>query len=144
MSSDSDSDFEIPLCDAAAPSKKKRKIDVSALKTSDDSLELHTAQRETEEARKAAELKAKADAERRRRDEEARAAAEARLRVAAEEATAPQSSSATAGTKYVNTKRKPADETTRAKNKRKEKLGQAKFTLKEDRDCPSVWDGGGK
>ena len=30
----------------------------------------------------------------------------------------------------------------RAKNKRKEKLGQAKFTLKEDRDCPSVWDGG--
>ena len=29
-----------------------------------------------------------------------------------------------------------------AKNKRKEKLGQAKFTLKEDRDCPSIWDGG--
>ena len=32
-------------------------------------------------------------------------------------------------------------ETTRQKNKRKEQRGQAKFTLKEGRDCPDIWRG---
>ena len=45
--------------------------------------------------------------------------------------------------KFVKSKKRSADETTRQRNKRKEGLGQAKFTLKEDRDCPSIWDGGG-
>ena len=44
--------------------------------------------------------------------------------------------------KFVKSKKRAADETTRQRNKRKEGLGQAKFTLKEDRDCPSIWDGG--
>ena len=44
--------------------------------------------------------------------------------------------------KFVKSKKRSADETTRQRNKRKEGLGQAKFTLKEDRDCPSIWDGG--
>ena len=46
--------------------------------------------------------------------------------------------------KFVKSKKRSADETTRQRNKRKEGLGQAKFTLKEDRDCPSLWDGGGR
>ena len=45
--------------------------------------------------------------------------------------------------KFVKSKKRAADETTRQRNKRKEGLGQAKFTLKEDRDCSSIWDGGG-
>lgn len=35
-------------------------------------------------------------------------------------------------------------ETTRQKNKRKEQRGQAKFTTKSERDCPDIWQGGGK
>ena len=38
---------------------------------------------------------------------------------------------------------KPAkkDETTRQRNARKEKLGQAKFTVKSNRECPDIWQG---
>lgn len=32
-------------------------------------------------------------------------------------------------------------ETTRQKNNRKEKLGQAKFTIKSERECPDIWRG---
>jgi len=35
------------------------------------------------------------------------------------------------------------EETTRKKNARKEKLGQAKFTVKSERECPDVWQGAG-
>ena len=34
---------------------------------------------------------------------------------------------------------KKKQETVRQKNNRKEKLGQAKFTLKANRDCPDIW-----
>ena len=43
----------------------------------------------------------------------------------------------------VGTKRK-ADtkaETTRQKNNRKQKLGQATFTVKAERECPDIWQG---
>ena len=36
---------------------------------------------------------------------------------------------------------KKKQETVRQKNNRKEKLGQAKFTLKANRDCPDIWRG---
>lgn len=32
-------------------------------------------------------------------------------------------------------------ETTRQKNNRKERLGQAKFTIKSERECPDIWRG---
>ena len=132
MSSDSDSDSlgEIPLCDAPPP-PKKTKIEVA---TSNHSLESSVAQREA-----AARAKAEAeDAERAaaaRREEAERAAAA--KPVVVEDPTKP------APVKFVKSKKRSADETTRQRNKRKEGLGQAKFTLKEDRDCPSIWDGGG-
>ncbi len=131
MSSDSDSDSlgEIPLCDAPPP-PKKTKIEVA---TSNHSLESSVAQREA-----AARAKAEAeDAERAaaaRREEAERAAAA--KPVVVEDPTKP------APVKFVKSKKRSADETTRQRNKRKEGLGQAKFTLKEDRDCPSIWDGG--
>jgi len=126
---DSDSDLsEIPLCDAPPP--KKAKIEVA---TSDHSLESSVAKREA-----AARAKAEAeDAERAaaaRREEAERAAAA--KPVVVEDPTKP------APVKFVKSKKRSADETTRQRNKRKEGLGQAKFTLKEDRDCPSIWDGG--
>ena len=133
MSSDSDSDSlgEIPLCDAPPP-PKKTKIEVA---TSNHSLESSVAQREA-----AARAKAEAeDAERAaaaRREEAERAAAA--KPVVVEDPTKP------APVKFVKSKKRSADETTRQRNKRKEGLGQAKFTLKEDRDCPSIWDGGGR
>ena len=132
MSSDSDSDSlgEIPLCDAPPP-PKKTKIEVA---TSNHSLESSVAKREA-----AARAKAEAeDAERAaaaRREEAERAAAA--KPVVVEDPTKP------APVKFVKSKKRSADETTRQRNKRKEGLGQAKFTLKEDRDCPSIWDGGG-
>ena len=132
MSSDSDSDSlgEIPLCDAPPP-PKKTKIEVA---TSNHSLESSVAQREA-----AARAKAEAeDAERAaaaRREEAERAAAA--KPVVVEDPTKP------APVKFVKSKKRSADETTRQRNKRKEGLGQAKFTLKEDRDCPTIWDGGG-
>ena len=132
MSSDSDSDSlgEIPLCDAPPP-PKKTKIEVA---TSNHSLESSVAQREA-----AARAKAEAeDAERAaaaRREEAERAAAA--KPVVVEDPTKP------APVKFVKSKKRSADETTRQRNKRKEGLGQAKFTLKENRDCPSIWDGGG-
>ena len=61
---------------------------------------------------------------------------------AAEEAPPPVDETKPAPVKFVKSKKRSADETTRQRNKRKEGLGQAKFTLKEDRDCPSIWDGG--
>ena len=129
-SSDSDSLGEIPLCDAPPP-PKKTKIEVA---TSDHSLESSVAKREA-----AARAKAEAeDAERAaaaRREEAERAAAA--KPVVVEDPTKP------APVKFVKSKKRSADETTRQRNKRKEGLGQAKFTLKEDRDCPSIWDGGG-
>ena len=126
---DSDSDLsEIPLCDAPPP--KKAKIEVA---TSDHSLESSVAKREA-----AARAKAEAeDAERAaaaRREEAERAAAA--KPVVVEDPTKP------VPVKFVKSKKRSADETTRQRNKRKEGLGQAKFTLKEDRDCPSIWDGG--
>ena len=131
MSSDSDSLGEIPLCDAPPP-PKKTKIDVA---TSNHSLESSVAKREA-----AARAKAEAeDAERAaaaRREEAERAAAA--KPVVVEDPTRP------APVKFVKSKKRSADETTRQRNKRKEGLGQAKFTLKEDRDCPSLWDGGGR
>ena len=127
--SDSDSLGEIPLCDAPPP-PKKTKIEVA---TSDHSLESSVANREA-----AARAKAEAeDAERAaaaRREEAERAAAA--KPVVVEDPTKP------APVKFVKSKKRSADETTRQRNKRKEGLGQAKFTLKEDRDCPSIWDGG--
>ena len=133
MSSDSDSDSlgEIPLCDAPPP-PKKTKIEVA---TSNHSLESSVAQREA-----AARAKAEAeDAERAaaaRREEAERQRAAAAKPVVVEDPTKP------APVKFVKSKKRSADETTRQRNKRKEGLGQAKFTLKEDRDCPSIWDGG--
>ena len=133
MSSDSDSDSlgEIPLCDAPPP-PKKTKIEVA---TSNHSLESSVAQREA-----AARAKAEAeDAERAaaaRREEAERQRAAAAKPVVVEDPTKP------APVKFVKSKKRAADETTRQRNKRKEGLGQAKFTLKEDRDCPSIWDGG--
>ena len=127
--SDSDSLGEIPLCDAPPP-PKKAKIEVA---TSNHSLESSVAKREA-----AARAKAEAeDAERAaaaRREEAERAAAA--KPVVVEDPTKP------APVKFVKSKKRSADETTRQRNKRKEGLGQAKFTLKEDRDCPSIWDGG--
>ena len=142
--SDSDSDSEIPLCAAAAPAPKRQKLDVAAVKTSTVSLEESTAKREAEEgakraaddARRQREADAAAEAERTRRAEALAAAA------AAQPADGDAPPAATGGHKFVKNARKPMDESTRQKNKRKEKLGQAKFTLKEDRDCPSIWDGG--
>ena len=134
MSSDSDSDSlgEIPLCDAPPP-PKKTKIEVA---TSNHSLESSVAQREA-----AARAKAEAeDAERAaaaRREEAERQRAAAAKPVVVEDPTKP------APVKFVKSKKRSADETTRQRNKRKEGLGQAKFTLKENRDCPSIWDGGG-
>ena len=129
--SDSDSLGEIPLCDAPPP-PKKAKIEVA---TSNHSLESSVAKREA-----AARAKAEAeDAERAaaaRREEAERAAAA--KPVVVEDPTKP------APVKFVKSKKRSADETTRQRNKRKEGLGQAKFTLKEDRDCPSIWDGGGR
>ena len=133
MSSDSDSDSlgEIPLCDAPPP-PKKTKIEVA---TSNHSLESSVAQREA-----AARAKAEAeDAERAaaaRREEAERQRAAAAKPVVVEDPTKP------APVKFAKSKKRAADETTRQRNKRKEGLGQAKFTLKEDRDCPSIWDGG--
>ena len=131
--SDSDSLGEIPLCDAPPPPKKP-KIEVA---TSDHSLESSVAQREA-----AARAKAEAeDAERAaaaRREEAERQRAAAAKPVVVEDPTKP------APVKFVKSKKRSADETTRQRNKRKEGLGQAKFTLKEDRDCPSIWDGGGR
>ena len=130
--SDSDSLGEIPLCDAPPP-PKKAKIEVA---TSDHSLESSVAKREA-----AARAKAEAeDAERAaaaRREEAERQRAAAAKPVVVEDPTKP------APVKFVKSKKRAADETTRQRNKRKEGLGQAKFTLKEDRDCPSIWDGGG-
>lgn len=34
------------------------------------------------------------------------------------------------------------EETTRQKNSRKQKLGQANFTVKSNRECPDIWQGG--
>ena len=131
MSDDSDSLGEIPLCDAPPP-PKKTKIEVA---TSNHSLESSVAQREA-----AARAKAEAeDAERAaaaRREEAERQRAAAAKPVVVEDPTKP------APVKFVKSKKRSADETTRQRNKRKEGLGQAKFTLKEDRDCPSIWDGG--
>ena len=130
--SDSDSLGEIPLCDAPPP-PKKTKIEVA---TSNHSLESSVAQREA-----AARAKAEAeDAERAaaaRREEAERQRAATAKPVVVEDPTKP------APVKFVKSKKRSADETTRQRNKRKEGLGQAKFTLKEDRDCPSIWDGGG-
>ena len=72
-----------------------------------------------------------------RREEAERQRAAAAKPVVVEDPTKP------APVKFVKSKKRAADETTRQRNKRKEGLGQAKFTLKEDRDCPSIWDGGG-
>lgn len=132
--SDSDSDFvDIPLCDAPPPAKKAKLDDVH---TSTFSLEDATAKREAAEA-------AKADAEEAKRTA---AAADARRREDAARARAPPAeakpSTKPDPVKFVKAKKRSADETTRQRNKRKEGLGQAKFTLKEDRDCPSIWDGG--
>lgn len=54
---------------------------------------------------------------------------------AAKPALRPPQAAVTAG--------KPAkkDETTRQRNARKEKLGQAKFTVKSNRECPDIWQG---
>ena len=46
---------------------------------------------------------------------------------------------AEASTAVPDSKRK--QETVRQKNNRKEKLGQAKFTVKANRDCPDIWRG---
>lgn len=37
---------------------------------------------------------------------------------------------------------KRKSETTRQKNNRKQKLGQATFTVKAERECPDIWQGG--
>ena len=134
MSSDSDSDSlgEIPLCDAPPP-PKKTKIEVA---TSNHSLESSVAQRE-------AAARAKAEAEEAKRAAAARAEAERKAAAAKKEApVVVEDPTKPAPVKFVKSKKRAADETTRQRNKRKEGLGQAKFTLKEDRDCPSIWDGG--
>ena len=131
--SDSDSLGEIPLCDAPAP-PKKAKIEVA---TSNHSLESSVAKREAAE-------RAKADAEEAKRAAAARAEAERKAAAAKKEApVVVEDPTKPAPVKFVKSKKRSADETTRQRNKRKEGLGQAKFTLKEDRDCPSIWDGGG-
>ena len=115
-----------------SPSKKAK---IDGIATSDHSLESSVAKREA-----AARAKAEAeDAERAaaaRREEAERQRAAAAKPVVVEDPTKP------APVKFVKSKKRAADETTRQRNKRKEGLGQAKFTLKEDRDCPSIWDGG--
>lgn len=138
--SESESDGEIPLCDEPVKRRRVGDVDASAIKTSGESLEARAAAKDAgaAKARAAQEKRDAAVAEERRRRAAADAAALATARV--DEAAAP----AATGEKFVNAKRKPVDESTRAKNRRKERLGQAKFTLKEDRDCPSVWDGGAK
>ena len=131
--SDSDSLGEIPLCDAPPP-PKKAKIEVA---TSNHSLESSVAKREAAE-------RAKADAEEAKRAAAARAEAERKAAAAKKEApVVVEDPTKPAPVKFVKSKKRSADETTRQRNKRKEGLGQAKFTLKEDRDCPSIWDGGG-
>ena len=65
-----------------------------------------------------------------RREEAERQRAAAAKPVVVEDPTKP------APVKFVKSKNEVADETTRQRNKRKEGPGQAKFTLKEDRDCP--------
>ena len=130
MDSDSDSLGEIPLCDAPPP-PKKTKIEVA---TSNHSLESSVAQREAA-ARAKAEAEDSERAAAARREEAERAAAA--KPVVVEDPTKPEP------VKFVKSKKRSAGETTRQRNKRKEGLGQAKFTLKEDRDCPSIWDGGG-
>ena len=130
--SDSESDLsEIPMCTAPQPSKKAK---IEGIATSNHSLESSVAQRE-------AAARAKAEAEDAERAAAARAEAE---RKRAEAAKSPPVVDETkpAPVKFVKSKKRAADETTRQRNKRKEGLGQAKFTLKEDRDCPSIWDGG--
>ena len=130
--SDSDSLGEIPLCDAPPP-PKKAKIEVA---TSNHSLESSVAKREAAE-------RAKADAEEAKRAAAARAEAERKAAAAKKEApVVVEDPTKPAPVKFVKSKKRSADETTRQRNKRKEGLGQAKFTLKEDRDCPSIWDGG--
>ena len=130
--SDSDSLGEIPLCDAPPP-PKKTKIEVA---TSNHSLESSVAQRE-------AAARAKAEAEEAKRAAAARAEAERKAAAAKKEApVVVEDPTKPAPVKFVKSKKRSADETTRQRNKRKEGLGQAKFTLKEDRDCPSIWDGG--
>ena len=131
--SDSDSLGEIPLCDAPQPSTKKAKID--GIATSDHSLESSVAKRE-------AAARAKAEAEDAERAAAARADAERKRAAAAKKAPPVVDETKPAPVKFVKSKKRAADETTRQRNKRKEGLGQAKFTLKEDRDCPSIWDGG--
>ena len=130
--SDSDSLGEIPLCDAPPP-PKKAKLEVA---TSNHSLESSVAKRE-------AAARAKAEAEDAERAAAARAEAERKRAEAAKKAPPPVDETKPAPVKFVKSKKRAADETTRQRNKRKEGLGQAKFTLKEDRDCPSIWDGGG-
>ena len=130
-SSDSDSLGEIPLCDAPPP-PKKTKIEVA---TSDHSLESSVAKRE-------AAARAKADAEDAERAAAARAEAERKRAEAAKAPPVVEDPTKPEPVKFVKSKKRSADETTRQRNKRKEGLGQAKFTLKEDRDCPSIWDGG--
>ena len=129
--SDSDSLGEIPLCDAPPP-PKKTKIEVA---TSNHSLESSVAQRE-------AAARAKADAEDAERAAAARREEAERQRAAAAKPVVVEDPTKPAPVKFVKSKKRSADETTRQRNKRKEGLGQAKFTLKEDRDCPSIWDGG--
>ena len=130
--SDSDSLGEIPLCDAPPP-PKKAKIEVA---TSNHSLESSVAKRE-------AAARAKAEAEDAERAAAARREEAERQRAAAAKKAAPVvDETKPAPVKFVKSKKRSADETTRQRNKRKEGLGQAKFTLKEDRDCPSIWDGG--
>jgi len=130
--SDSDSLGEIPLCDAPQPSTKKARIE--GIATSNHSLESSVAQRE-------AAARAKAEAEDAERAAAARAEAE-RQRAEAAKPVVVEDPTKPAPVKFVKSKERSADETTRQRNKRKEGLGQAKFTLKEDRDCPSIWDGG--
>ena len=141
-SDDDDEDLFAFNPDAApAPKKRRKEIDVSLLKTSDTSLEAAAAEREASEAAVAEAARAAADEA---AEAEAAEAAAARRREAEAAAAALPAADASGGAKFVKSARKPENETTRAKNRRKEKLGQAKFTLKEDRDCPSVWDGGAK
>ena len=133
--SDSDSDLsEIPMCTAPQPSKKAK---IDGIATSNHSLESSVAKREAAE-------RAKADAEEAKRAAAARAEAERKAAAAKKEApVVVEDPTKPAPVKFVKSKKRSADETTRQRNKRKEGLGQAKFTLKEDRDCPSIWDGGG-
>ena len=46
-----------------------------------------------------------------------------------------------AGPPSLPKKNNKPKETTRQKNKRKEALGQAKFTVKAERECPDIWQG---